>query len=139
VPFLQSQFDKREVRFSPDGRYVAFVSNESGQAEAYVTPYPGPGARVRLSAEGARLLQWGRDSGTIYFVSAAGQLTAVPVRTSPTLEVGAPTALFTIPGKPWIDFAVSKDGKRFLAVAPEVTADDQPMTVVVDWPASLKR
>ncbi len=64
---------------------------------------------------------------------------SLPVRTSPTLEIGTPTALFTISGKPWLDFAVTNDGKRFLAVAPETTADDQPMTVVVDWPASLRR
>jgi len=94
---------------------------------------------MRISPEGARLLQWGQDRGTVYFVSAAGRLMSMPIRTSPTLELGVPTALFTIPGKPWLDFAVSKDEKRFLAVAPEVTADDQPMTVVVDWPASLKR
>ena len=139
VPFLQGPFDKREVRFSPDGRYVAFISNESGQAEAYVTAYPGPGTRIRVSVEGAQLLQWSRGSGAIYFVSAAGRLTALPVRTGPTLEVGAPKVLFTITGKPWLDFAVSNDEKRFLAVAPEATADDQPMTVVVDWPASLRR
>ncbi len=139
VPFLEGPFDKREVRFSPDGRYVAFISNESGQAEAYVTAYPGPGTRIRVSADGAQLLQWSRGSGTIYYVSAAGRLTALPVRTGPTLEVGAPKVLFPIAGKPWLDFAVSDDEKRFLAVAPEAAADDQPMTVVVDWPASLRR
>ena len=138
APFQPSQFDKREVRFSPDGRYLAFISNESGQAEAYVTPFPGPGERIRISPEGARLLQWGRD-GAVYFTSAAGKLVSLPVRTSPTLEIGTPTALFTVSSKPWLDFAVTNDGKRFLAVAPDATADDQPMTVVVDWPASLRR
>ncbi len=138
VPFLRSAFDKREVRFSPDGRYLAFISNESGQAEAYVTTFPGPGERSRLSPDGARLLQWGQDS-SLYFVSPAGRMISLPIKTAPTLELGAPTALFTIPGSPWLDFAVSKDGTRFLAVAPEATADAQPMTVVVDWPASLRR
>ncbi len=59
---LQSPFDKKEVRFSPDGRFLAFISNESGQAEAYVMPYRGPGERIRLSSGGARLLQWGRTA-----------------------------------------------------------------------------
>ena len=127
------------MRFSPDGRFLAFISNESGQAEAYVAPFPGPGQRVRLSAEGAQLLQWSRQSGAIYYVSAAGRMTVVPVRTSPTLEVGTPMALFQITGKQWLDFAVSNDEKRFLAVAPEMATDDQPMTVVVDWQAMLRK
>ena len=139
APFLQSPFDKKEVRFSPDGRFLAFISNESGQAEAYVTPFPGPGEKVRLSSEGARLLQWSRDGKTLYYVAADGRMMALPIATDPTLKTGSPRELFTIAGKPWLNFRVSKDGTRFLAVVPEVAADEQPMTVVVDWPGSLKK
>ncbi|HSB36356.1 MAG TPA: LpqB family beta-propeller domain-containing protein, partial [Thermoanaerobaculia bacterium] len=139
APFLQSPFDKKEVRFSPDGRFLAFISNESGQAEAYVTPFPGPGEKVRLSSEGARLLQWSRDGKTLYYAAADGRMMALPIATNPTLKTGPPTPLFTIAGKPWLNFRVSRDGTRFLAVVPESAADEQPMTVVVDWPGSLKK
>jgi Tol biopolymer transport system component len=139
APFLQSSFDKKDVRFSPDGRFLAFISNESGQAEAYVTPFPGPGEKVRLSSDGARLLQWSRDGRTLYYVSSDGRMMALPIKTSPTLQTGAPAALFTIAGKPWVNFRVSRDGTKLLAVVPESAADEQPMTVVVNWPATLAK
>jgi Tol biopolymer transport system component len=139
VPFLQSKFDKKEVRFSPDGRFLAYVANDSGQAEAYVAPFPGPGEKVRLSSGGARLLQWSRDGKTLFYVAADGRMMGLPIATAPSLKTGSPTALFTIAGKPWLNFRISRDGTRFLAVVPEVAADEQPMTVVVDWPASLKK
>ena len=139
VPFLQSKFDKKEVRFSPDGRFLAFVANDSGQAEAYVAPFPGPGEKVRLSSGGARLLQWSRDGKTLFYVAADGRMMGLPIATAPSLKTGSPTALFRIAGKPWLNFRVSRDGTRFLAVVPEFAADEQPMTVVVDWPASLKK
>ncbi len=64
---------------------------------------------------------------------------AIPIVTDPTLKTGSPTELFTIAGKPWLSFGVSRDGTRFLAVVPESAADEQPMTVVVNWPGSPKK
>jgi len=139
VPFLQSPFDKNEVRFSPDGRFLAFVADDSGQAEVYVAPFPGPGEKVRLSSDGARLLQWGRDGKTLFYVTSDGRMMALPIVTTPSLKTGSPKELFTIAGRQWLNFRISADGTRFLAVVPEVAADAQPMTVVVDWPAGLKK
>ena len=136
---VQSPFDKRDVRFSPDGRFVGFVSNESGQAEVYVMPYPGPGEKTRLSSGGARLLRWSHDGKELLYVSADGHLMSLPIRTSPSLQTGTPVALFAIQGKPWLNFDLSADGKKFLAVVPEVAADEQPLTVVVNWTADLPR
>jgi len=132
VPLLQSPFEKHKVRFSPDGRFVAFVSNESGRPEAYVMPFPGPGERVRVSDGGARLLRWGRD-GELYYLSGDSQVIAVPVRTSPALQIGAPTRLFTVAGRGWIDFDVTQDGKRFLAIVPEIEGNESPLSVIVNW------
>ena len=133
VPVLQSSFEKQKVRFSPDGRFIAFVSNESGRPEAYVMPFPGPGERVRVSDGGARLLRWSRD-GALYYLSGDGRFFAVPVRTSPGLQVGAPTALFdVVAGRPWIDFDVSPDAQRILAIVSEVEGRASPLNVVVNW------
>ena len=136
---VESPFDKKEVRFSPDGRFLAFISSESGQAEAYVMPFPGPGEKIRVSSGGARLLQWGRDGKKLFYLAGDGRLMSLPVQTSPSLQTGTPVALFTVQGKPWLSFALSSDGTRFLAVVPESAADEQPMTVVVNWPAGIPK
>jgi dipeptidyl aminopeptidase/acylaminoacyl peptidase len=136
---LQSPFDKKDVRFSPDGRFLTFTSNESGQAEAYVMPYPVPGERIRLSTGGARLLQWGRDGKELLYLSADGHLMSLPIQTSPTLKTGTPVALFKVEGQPWLNFQLSVDGKKFLAVVPQITAAEQPWTVVVNWTSEAGR
>ncbi len=141
TPLLKSLFSKSEVRFSPDGRFLSFISDESGRPEAYVMPYPGPGERTRVSVGGARLLRWNRDGRELFYVSADRKLVSVPVRTSPSLWLGTPNVLFETKGTAgWTTFDVSSDGKRFLAIVPEVVAAEQPLTVVVSWtPAPEQR
>ncbi len=145
TPLLESAFNKREVRFSPDGQFLAMISNESGRPEVYVTSFPGPGERVRVSAGGARHLRWSRDGGELFYISSDQHLISVPVRTSPTLELGAATPLFLLreggTDTGALDrgissgFDVSADGKRFLVVFPEVVGDALPLTVVGNWAA----
>jgi Tol biopolymer transport system component len=138
APVLQSSFDKQAVRFSPDGRFIAFISNESGRNEVYVTPFPGPGERVRVSDGGAGALRWGRD-GALYYLAGDGRLMTVPVRTTPELRIGAPTALFTVTGRPWIDFDLTPDGQRILAIVPEVDGNESPLNVVLNWSAEAAK
>ena len=148
-PILQSPFDEWDAAFSPDGRLLAFVSNESGRAELYLTPFPGAGARTRVSTGGLRAtpsrpgsmrsIVWSRDGREIFYVSADRELVAVPVRNEGTLEVGTPVTLFALKGHAWSSFDVSADGQRFLAVVPEVVANEQPLTVVVNWTAEVVR
>jgi len=64
---------------------------------------------------------------------------SLPIRTSPSLQTEAPVALFAIQGKPWVSFDVSADGKKFLAVVSEVAADEQPLTVVLNWTSDVAR
>jgi Tol biopolymer transport system component len=143
IAFLQSPFQKAQVRFSHDGRFVAMISNESGQPEVYVMPYPGPGERVRVSTGGARHLRWSRDGREIFYVSADRRLMSVAVQTAPALALGTPTPLFTlareIGPRGFISsaFDVSPDGKQFLVVLPEVVADELPLDVVVNWTAEV--
>jgi serine/threonine protein kinase/Tol biopolymer transport system component len=134
APLLRSRFSKGGVRFSPDGRYLSFVSDESGRPEAYVMPFPGPGERTRVSAGGALIVRWSRGGHELFYVSPDRRLVSVPVRTTPSLWLGTPAVLFPIPGRAgWTSFDVPPDGKRFLAVVPEVVASEQPLTVVVGW------
>jgi Tol biopolymer transport system component len=145
VPLLESPFHIAQLRFSPDGRFVALVSAESGRDEAYVMPYPGPGEKTRVSLGGASLLRWSRDGRELFYLSADRRLISVPIRTTPSLQLGSPTELFSVKERDWQTafgnedgcFDVSPDGKRFLAAVPEVLADKLPLTVVVNWASEV--
>ena len=140
-----SRFNEAAPRFSPDGRAMAFTSDESGRFEVYTAPYPPTGGKTAVSAgiatgndlqQGAR---WNHDGRELFYVSADGRFMHVAVRTTPKLEVGRPAPLFALPGRSWFDFAVSADGKRFLAVIPQAVAGEQPLTVILNWTAEVRR
>ena len=102
-------------------------------------PYPPTGGKTAVSAgiaTGNDLQQdarWNHDGRELFYVSADGRFMHVAVRTTPKLEVGRPAPLFALPGRSWFDFAVSADGKRFLAVIPQALAGEQPLTVILNW------
>jgi serine/threonine-protein kinase len=124
--------------FSPDGRWMAYQSNESGQPEIYVTPYPGPGARIGISSEVGAKPIWARDGRELFYRNGR-RLMAVDVRTVPEFTAGKPRLLFAGNYAPSYD--VSPDGKRFLMIKlPErqPTPTDQ-LTVVVNWFEELRR
>jgi len=128
------------ARFSPDGRHVAFISDESGTFEVYVAPFPGPGERVRLSTDGATALRWPRAGNEILYLSQDRKVVSVPVRTAPALRLGAPKVLFTLAGGGvWPAFDVTPDGLRILAIVPRVDADQLPLTVVTNWPRGIRK
>ncbi len=135
--FPSAAVSSRQVRFSPDGRAIAFLSDESGRSEAYVSPFGTPLEKVRVSTDGADLLRFGRDGKELFYLSPDGRLVAVPFRTAPSVDPGEPRTLFRVPaGTRWRDFDVSPDG-RFLAVVMEVSGAAQPSTVVVNWTPEL--
>jgi Tol biopolymer transport system component len=112
------------ARFSPDGRALGFVSDESGRPEAYVMPYPGPGERRRISPLGSRALRFSREGREILFLSQKRMWRAA-VTTTPSFHAAAPAALFDIAGKDWLNFDVSPDGSRFLALVREVVGNER--------------
>jgi Tol biopolymer transport system component len=132
TPFLHSPFNEQGLRFSPDGRLAAFASDESGQPEVYVAPLSGAGAHTRVSSGGGRTPRWSRSGRELFYSAVDGHLMAVPVRTTPRLQVGRPDPLFSTKAV-WKGFEVSSDGRRFLVVVPTVIADEQPLTVLVNW------
>jgi len=121
-------------RFSPDGNYLAFLSTESGRAEAYVASMAQPGDKTRISATGASLLDWSGTGDEILYLTPDGRMMSVPARTEPRLSLGEPVELFTLPaGTSWTDFDLSPDGRRILAVESESRADMQPLSAIVNW------
>ena len=139
--FLQTPFGEFVPRFSPDGRYVAYVSNESGQFEVYVQPFPEGGRKVTLSNNGGRKVRWSRDGKELFYVE--GQtLVAVSVSSGSSFSVGSATPLFGHPGLglgAGLDSApydVSADGQRFILAEPVgegADAREPSIRVVQNW------
>jgi Tol biopolymer transport system component len=149
---LQSSFDEIEGQFSPDGRWLAYASNESGRYEIYIRTFPEAGGKWQVSVAGGVQPRWRRDGRELFYVAPDTRLMAVPIRLAPerhALEAGTPVALFPTRIGTGANFApagflaraqyaVAADG-RFLM---NVTTDDavtSPITVVLNWTAGLKK
>ncbi len=142
VAFIDTPFTKDEPHFSPDGKWIAYQSDESGQIEVYVQPFPGPGEKVRISSSGGGEPKWRADGRELFYLAPDGMLMAVPIRAGSTLEPGAPEALFAtgIAVELNIDqYAVTPDGQRFLVIEPVGSSVQTPITVVLNWAAGLAR
>jgi eukaryotic-like serine/threonine-protein kinase len=142
-PFLETQFNVLMGKFSPDGRSVAYVSNDSGKDEVYVSPFPGPGARVQVSGGGGTQPRWRRDGGELFFLSPESKIMAAEVTAgAQNFHVGAVRELFTLSGLgtvPGYLYDVTSDGKKFLVVQDLVRTSTVPLTLVVNWDAELKK
>jgi hypothetical protein len=136
-PLLHSEFGETWARFSPDGRWVAYVSNETGMNEVYVQEFQGSGGKVRVSTGGGNRPCWRGDGKELFYLSG-GKLMAVDVKVvGSNFEAGVPRPLFEIPRS--VDFEVSGDGQRFLIPVPVEETSPTPITVVLNWTADLKR
>jgi len=142
-PYLQTQFDEMDGAFSPDGRWVAYQSNESGRNEIYVQAFPLSGAKFQVSTGGGLEPAWRNDGSELFFRSADGNLMAVPVKSGAAFEVGVPKSLFPLAvaggGSGRRSYAASSDGQRFLVAANSGSEKSIPFTVVLNWPAGLKK
>jgi serine/threonine protein kinase len=131
-----------DARFSPDGRFVAFISGEVGHGDVYIATVSASGTWFRVSTAGADKPRWSATGRELLYRSADGHILSVPVRTgeSQAIEVGSTVTLFAIKGKwPWRDFDMSPDGKRLLAIVPRLMASEQSLTVALNWTAEVPR
>ncbi len=139
-PFLQTEFDEHLGEFSPDGKWVAYVSNESGREEVYAVTFPTPGGRFQISAGGGSNPKWRADGKELLYLDAANKVVAVPITPrGDSLEIGTAQPLFqTRVGAREYSLASAADGKRFLVVEnPQVTASS--LTLVLNWDAGLEK
>jgi Tol biopolymer transport system component len=126
----QTPFSEVDGRFSPDGRWVALASNESGRYEIYVQPFPGPGPKVQISVGGGFGAQWSQAGREILYQSPGNQLTAVAVRVNGSrVEADTPRSLLSLEGI--TGWEVSPDGQRFLVS--KVMSAAPPITLVLNW------
>jgi Tol biopolymer transport system component len=132
---LQTEADEQAGRVSPDGKWLAYQSDESGNDEIYVTQFPEPGRSWRISTSGGVNPFWRGDDKELYFVSG-NKLMAVSVNGGTEFQNGAPQALFEIEGT---QYAPSKDGQRFLTTVAAEKGPAPPINVVLNWTAEVKK
>ena len=130
----------REGKFSPDARWVAYVSGESGVAEVYVRPFPPSEGKWQVSTGGGGQVQWRHDGKELFYVTLDGKLMAATVKLGLRFEASGPAVLFTIPNASSEGrcYAASHNGKRFL-IRKYLNDGPVPINVVLNWTAELKR
>jgi len=136
--FLQTEFVEVNPRFSPDGRWIAYQSNESGQFEVYVAPFPGPGRKWQVSLAGGFDPRWRGDGREIFYLSPNGKMMAVETDYgADDFRIGAAQALFDLSRS--ADYDVTRDGQRFIVTAELEGPEAPPLSLVHNWTAELKK
>lgn len=149
TPFVNTEFSEEQGRFSPDARWIAYASDESGRSEIYIQPFPAPpngGSKMPISRDGGSEPRWRRDGKELFYFSPDGKLMVADVTEGPTFRASVPRTLFQVPVAQIAHNAVSSqvfgwdvapDGKRFLIDT--ATTSTEPVTVVLNWTAELKK
>ncbi len=141
-PYLQSNsFDQIEGQFSPDGRWVAYASNESGRYEIYLQSFPASSTKTQISTSGGFWPEWRADGKELFYISADKKLMAVNIKVSNVVEGSVPTVLFPMNAKAsnGYSYAVAADGQRFLINRLVEGNNPALITVVLNWTSDLKR
>jgi Tol biopolymer transport system component len=143
-PYLSTPFNEDFASFSPDGRWLAHNSDETGTPEIYVRSFPEPGEKYRVSTSGGTTPRWSKDGRELVFFSlsqyyyGSGPIYAVDVETTPTFKAGAPRMLFA-PRPDFSGLAMTADLSRFLATVPTEGAPPASITIMLNWQAALER
>jgi Tol biopolymer transport system component/tRNA A-37 threonylcarbamoyl transferase component Bud32 len=143
---MKNRFDIDEPQISPDGRWLAFISDESGRFEVYLEPFRRRGERVRVSSDGGGQPKWRGDGKELFYLASDGALMAVDVREGAAgPEVGISVTLIpaadlraVVLGPDYDDYAVTADGQRFLVKRSTTTEEAQRIHVLLNWPSLLQ-
>jgi len=142
IPVVRTDVDERDAQFSPDGKWIAYQSNESGHYEIYVQPFLRPGNRLQVSDTGGAQVRWRRDGRELFYIALDDRMMAVAVNLAPpggqAIDVGRPEALFAtrvggaVQARNRQQYDVSEDGQRFLM---NVTSQESvsTITVILNW------
>jgi len=155
IPFLRTEFNEGDGHFSPDGRWVAYVSDESGNNEIYVRGFspsfsgssPAQGGKVRVSNGGGQGPRWRKDGKEMYYRTADGTVMAMEVAAGSTFQAGTPKPLFRAPADyltqtsiaSFPAWDVTSDGNRFLLPVPAADSAPPPFTIILNWTALLDK
>jgi Tol biopolymer transport system component len=143
VDYLTANVSQLYAKFSPNGRFVAYVSSESGTREVYVQSFPTGAGKWQISSGGGETPQWRADGKELFFKSLADDFVAVPVSSTGAFEAGIPKVLFkraidrTAAAATGVRWTVTADGQKFLINASRGESRGQPVSVILGWPATL--
>jgi hypothetical protein len=145
TPFIDSEFTEGHAQFSPDGKWVAYASDESGTSETYVQSFPIGNGKWQVSNGGGDQPQWRADGKELYYLSPDGSMMAVTVESGASLSFGRPALLFVahLPlggiGDDKNQYVPSRDGQRFLMNSLPDDAKQQSIFLVINWAGELKK
>jgi len=146
IPFLVTPADESDANFSPDTKWIAYSSDESGRREVYVqgfVPDHVPAAGIgkwQISAAGGAKPRWRRDGKELYYIALDDKMMAVPVKsTATTFEPGPAVALFETHPRGYVPYDVAADGRFLINTVTEGAADSSPITVMLNWTAGLRK
>jgi Tol biopolymer transport system component len=140
--YLATSFAEVENRFSPDTRFMAYAANDSGRFQVYVQRVPISGERWQISTSSGRQPFWRRDGRELFYLTLEGDIMAVDIKTSPTFQAGTPHVLFRArvsTGNVRNSYYPTGDGQRFLLNQLVESGLAQPISVVMNWEAALKK
>jgi Tol biopolymer transport system component len=147
IPFLTTPANESLAKFSPDGRWIAYASDESGRREVYVRDFapdrvPAAGsARITISTAGGDRPRWRPDGKELYYITRGGTLMAVPVKLGAALEPGIPVALFDTNTAGTMSYDVAADGRFLINTLSDddSSSSSPPITVVTNWESTLRK
>ena len=135
--FVVTDAHEQHAMFSPNGQWIAYDSDRSGQLQVHLRPYPGPGGEQLVSTAGGERPRWSRNGREVFYQTRASQVMAVSVETTPSVELSTPQLLFEVPNL-YQGFDVHPDGERFVIVrsvgsGPSTTQ----LNVILNWAGEL--
>jgi len=138
IPYLHSKFNENNGSISPDGRWMSYISDESGKLEVYVQSFPTPGNKYQISTAGGFAGAWSKDGKQMLIAGLDGTILSVDVQTTPSFRAGTPRALFKL--RPdFAGFSIASDNQRLLVSVPIGQAATSSITVELNWPAAAQK
>ncbi len=141
-PFIQNQYNLLTPTFSPDGKWIAYSSQESGRREVFISSFPGANSKWQVSANGGGAPRWRADGRELFYLSEDNKLMAVEIQEKGgSLEIGNTQTLFPVSASSslLLPYDVTTDGKKFVIVVPVAGSGGEPITLVTNWVASVKK
>ncbi len=144
-PLLQAKWTVRNAQFSPDGRWMAYASNETGSWEIYVSPFPSANGKWQVSSAGGQEPRWRQDGKELFYLSGEAKMMAVAVKTGASFEASSPAALFQTRRRPPVSaldafsYDLSGDGQRFLIATKVDEPSPAPLSVLLNWASQIEK
>ena len=145
-PLLQAKWTVRNAEFSPDGRWMAYASNETGSWEIYVSPFPNANGKWQVSNAGGQEPRWRQDGKELFYLSAEGKLMTVAVAPGASFKAGSPVALFQtthrrqpVSAQDRFSYDVSGDGQRFLINTRVDETSAAPLAIQLNWASEIEK